>query len=123
MIFILKREVFNEIHTKYLKVKGRLPKHPITSITDLLTNRSTVHAPNAIHLNDVNQNRVPFPRETDTVPFPRESNQMPFPRETDSVPFPRETDQVPFPRESDQMPLSGNQPTTPRSAQTRSAYY
>ena len=96
MIFILKREVFNEIHTKYLKVKGRLPKHPITSITDLLTNRSTVHTPNAIHLNDVNQNRVPFPRE---------SNQMPFPRE------------------SDQMPLSGNQPTTPRSAQTRSAYY
>ena len=111
MIFILKRETLYEIHVKYLKVKGRLPKNPVTTITDLLTNRSTVQTNNDINLNDVNQNRVPFPREADQVPFPRES---------DPVPFRRETDQVPFPRETEQMPLSGNQPTTPRS---RSAYY
>ena len=81
MIFILKREVFNEIHKKYLKVKGRLPKHPITSITDLLTNRSTVQTPNVIPLNDVNQNRVPFPRESDlplliASPLPNESEDL-----------------------------------------------
>ena len=43
---------------------------------------------------------------------------------SDNIPPGRSpVDPVPFPRETDQMPLSGNQPTTPRSAQSQSAYY
>ena len=38
MIFILKRDVLQTCYKKYLKVRGRLPKKPLTSITDFLTN-------------------------------------------------------------------------------------
>ena len=58
-------------------------------------------------MSDINQNRV-SPQAT----------QPPFPRETDQLPFPRE-----IPRDSDQTLLSGNQSTTPRSVQARSAHY
>ena len=105
MIFILKRDVLQQCYMKYLNIRGRLPKKPIRSITDLMTNRviqgRTNAVPSLVPLNDINQgqHRVPFPREENQLPFPRESNEA---------------------------LLAGNQSTsqnlTPRAILTRSAY-
>ena len=103
MIFILKRDVLNTCYKKYLDIRGPLPKKPITSITDLMTNRviqgRTNAVPSLVPMNDINSNQLPFPRDENPLPFPRES---------------------------DEALLAGNQSTsqnsTPRSIQTRSAY-
>ena len=96
MIFILKREALKKISEKYQKVRNRLPKNPITSITELtsrVTQRRTNTTPNALPMNDINSNRV--------------ENPLPFPN-------------------PDEAPLAGNQSTsqisTSRAIQTRSAY-
>ena len=82
LIFILKREVLNACYIKYLEIRGRLPKNPITSLNDFMTARVTRQRSSGIPLNDIpfprNQNQVPFPRECDQIPFPRDDNQEPF---------------------------------------------
>ena len=107
MIFILKREAINKLYEKYLEVRNRLPKNPITSITEL-TSRVTQRRSNAI------------PIRTNAVPMNAiNSNRLPFPKDENENP-------LPFPRESVEAPLAGNQSTsqisTPRAIQTRSAY-
>ena len=49
MIFILKRDVLQTCYQKYLKVRGRLPKKPMTSMTDFLTNTRYVYRVYAYH--------------------------------------------------------------------------
>ena len=84
MIFILKREAINKLYEKYLEVRNRLPKNPITSITELtsrVTQRRSNAIPirtNAVSMNDVNSNRLPFPRDENPLPFPRESAETPL---------------------------------------------
>ena len=106
MIFILKRDVLAECYKRYLYIRGHLPKNPITAITDLLTNRVRHRRTNAVPMNDINSNRLPFPRDENPLSFPRESdeatplarndinNQLPFPRGENPLPFPREIDEA-----------------------------
>ena len=55
MIFVLKRDVLNQCYLKYLDIRGRLPKNPITSITDLLTNTQYVYRMLEYQINSAQQ--------------------------------------------------------------------